>query len=182
MKDFVRKNLSVSLCGLNCCLCPMKLGGFCPGCGGGAGNQSCKIARCSMGHGVEYCCFCENYPCEYYRSNDDYDSFITHQNRLRDLKRIREMSPEAYTQQLTEKAALLEFLLEHYNDGRRKSLYCTAVNLLENFQLKEILNRAQESNLLGLPLGERAKAVSSLLKTAASQQGLTLKLRKKPKA
>ena len=48
MKNFKRDNLLFSLCGLNCGLCPMKIDGYCPGCGGGAGNQSCKIARCSM--------------------------------------------------------------------------------------------------------------------------------------
>ncbi len=56
MKDFHRNNLLFSLCGLNCRLCPMKLDKFCPGCGGGEGNLSCKIARCSLQNGgVEYC-------------------------------------------------------------------------------------------------------------------------------
>ena len=51
MKGFNRKNQLFSLCGLNCGLCPMFLSKHCPGCGGGEGNQSCKIARCSMEHG-----------------------------------------------------------------------------------------------------------------------------------
>ena len=51
MKGFNRKNQLFSLCGLNCGLCPMFLNKYCPGCGGGEGNQSCKIARCSMEHG-----------------------------------------------------------------------------------------------------------------------------------
>lgn len=56
MKGFNRQNQLLSLCGLNCGLCPMFLNKNCPGCGGGEGNQSCKIARCSMEHsGVEYC-------------------------------------------------------------------------------------------------------------------------------
>lgn len=56
MKGFERKDQLVSLCGLNCGLCTMHLGGYCPGCGGGAGNQGCAIARCSLEHGgVEYC-------------------------------------------------------------------------------------------------------------------------------
>ena len=48
MKNFIREDLSFSLCGLNCALCTMKLDGYCPGCGGGAGNQGCSIARCSI--------------------------------------------------------------------------------------------------------------------------------------
>lgn len=34
MKDFYRTYPQVALCGLNCLLCPMNIGGWCPGCGG----------------------------------------------------------------------------------------------------------------------------------------------------
>lgn len=44
MNGFQRKNQLLSLCGLNCGLCPMLLGNHCGGCGNG--NQSCKIAKC----------------------------------------------------------------------------------------------------------------------------------------
>ena len=40
MKDFVREHPLFSLCGLNCALCPMQLGGHCPGCGGGEGQRA----------------------------------------------------------------------------------------------------------------------------------------------
>ena len=46
MKGFERKNQLFSLCGLNCGLCPMRLGNYCGGCGNG--NQSCGIAKCSL--------------------------------------------------------------------------------------------------------------------------------------
>ena len=78
MKGFKRQNQLFSLCGLNCGLCPMFLNKNCPGCGGGEGNQTCKIARCSIEHdGVEYCFQCGEYPCEKYEHIDDFDSFIT---------------------------------------------------------------------------------------------------------
>lgn len=55
MKGFERENLWLSLCGL----CTMRLGGHCGGCGNG--NQSCRIARCSLEHGkVEYCFQCSS--------------------------------------------------------------------------------------------------------------------------
>ena len=57
MKHYRRADPSFSLCGLHCGLCPihhMERG--CPGCGGGAGHQSCGIIRCSLEHGApEYC-------------------------------------------------------------------------------------------------------------------------------
>ena len=72
MKGFNRQNQLFSLCGLNCGLCPMFLNKNCPGCGGGEGNQSCKIARCSMEHnGAQYCFQCSEYPCEKYDHIDD---------------------------------------------------------------------------------------------------------------
>lgn len=59
MKGFTRREPLFSLCGLKCGLCRMHLGGYCPGCGGGEGNQSCAIARCSLEHGgPEFCWDC----------------------------------------------------------------------------------------------------------------------------
>ena len=82
MKGFSREDQRVALCGLSCGLCPMRLGGHCPGCGGGAGNQSCKLARCALERGgVEYCFQCADYPCQRYQDFDRYDSFLTHQRR-----------------------------------------------------------------------------------------------------
>ena len=82
MKGFERKNRYFSLCGLNCALCPMYVGGYCPSCGGGAGNQSCRIAKCSIEQGgIEFCFECKKYPCEHYGEEDVVDSFITYRNR-----------------------------------------------------------------------------------------------------
>ena len=60
LKGFERKNQLFSLCGLNCGLCPMLLGNHCGGCGNG--NQSCRIAKCSLAHGgIAYCFQCQEY-------------------------------------------------------------------------------------------------------------------------
>jgi len=84
VRGFVRECTRFSLCGLNCALCTMQLGGYCPGCGGGEGNQSCRIARCSLEHGgVRFCSGCPDYPCPLYEGFDDADSFITHSARRR---------------------------------------------------------------------------------------------------
>lgn len=58
MKSFSRDNLYLSLCGLNCGLCTMRIGGHCHGCGCGE-QHSCAIARCSVTQGkVDYCYAC----------------------------------------------------------------------------------------------------------------------------
>lgn len=103
MKGFTRTETRFSLCGLNCALCSMHLGGYCPGCGGGAGNQSCAMARCSLEHGgVQFCWECPEYPCPRYDGFGDGDSFVPHRNRQKDIAQARELGLEAYLAQLEE--------------------------------------------------------------------------------
>ena len=137
MKNFKRTDLLFSLCGLNCGLCPMNLNKYCPGCCGGEGNQSCSLARCSLQHGkVEYCFQCENYPCPKYEHIDEFDSFITHQHQKLDIQKFIEQGAEAYSSVQQNKRILLNHLLNSYNDGRKKTLFCVAVNLLEKSEAK----------------------------------------------
>ena len=175
MKGFAREDLLFSLCGLNCGLCPMKREGRCPGCGGGAGNQSCKIARCSLEHGgPAYCFQCGEFPCGRY--GGAYDSFITHQHQLADMERARSAGLEAYHAELAERGEILDFLLEHCNDGRRKTLYHLAAGLLSLTALRE----ARAEAMAALSRKERGTRVSALLQAAAEREGVLLKLRKKP--
>ena len=62
---------------------------------------------------------------------DDYDSFITHHRRKADLDRVRQSGMEVYNTEQMEKARILDVLISNYNDGRKKTLFCVAVNLLE---------------------------------------------------
>ena len=181
MKGFERRNQSLSLCGLNCGLCPMFLNKNCPGCGGGEGNQSCKIARCGMEHGnVKYCFQCREYPCKKYEDIDDFDSFITHRHRKIDLEKARQDGIEAYNMEQKEKAKILDILLARYNDSRKKTLFCIAVNLLEIQELHAILIQIQNSPMLErLSLKEKSALVASLLEETAAKKGIELKLRKK---
>ncbi len=181
MKGFIRDNLLLSLCGLNCGLCPMRLGGYCPGCGGGEGNQSCKLARCSLEHeGPAYCSRCSCYPCEKYLGFDEFDSFITHQRRNADLQRVEEIGESAYNAGQREKIEILDLLLTHFDDGRRKIFLCTAVNLLELPELRRIVRQlTKEPMWKQPPLKERAACAAELLRESAERQNLQLKLRKK---
>lgn len=183
MKDFIRDDLLFSLCGLNCGLCSMHLDGYCPGCGGGEGNQSCKIARCSLSHDkIEYCSKCREFPCEKYEGIDEFDSFITHQNRMKDFGRIEKIGTAAYWTEQKEKAEVLDFLLKNYNDGRKKTFFCLAVNLLELSDLRIALEQIKaDKKIESLPLKEKAALAASLLQLAASQKQIILKLRKRPK-
>lgn len=181
MKNFRREDLWFSLCGLNCGLCPMRLNHYCPGCGGGEGNQSCSIARCSLQRqNVEYCFQCGDYPCEKYDHIDEYDSFITHQHQKQDMEKFREQGKALYTQEQQQKRVLLEYLLDNYNDGRKKNLFCAAVNLLDLEHLTAVRHRLEQETSM-LTLKERASLAASLLQEAAAECQISLKLRKKKK-
>lgn len=183
MKDFTRSDLLFSLCGLNCGLCPMHLGGHCPGCGGGDGNQSCKIAKCSLHHGKpEYCSQCQEFPCEKYVDIEMFDSFITHQNRRKDLEKQREMGVEAYRAEQEEKIRILQWLLENCNDGRKKTFFCLAVNLLKLEDVREGMEQAKaDERFEELSLKEKAAYVAKRFQKVAVEQGILLKMRKKHK-
>ncbi len=182
MKGFTRTETRFSLCGLHCALCAMHLGGYCPGCGGGAGNQSCAIARCSLSHeGVQFCWECPEYPCPRYEGFDDVDSFVPHQNRQQDIAQVRKLGLETCLAQQTAKRAILDTLLAEYNDGRRKTLFTTAVYLLPLEELRTVMHVLESRpELTGKSIKERALAAVDLLQQAADRHGISLKLRKKP--
>ena len=184
MKGFTRGETRFSLCGLNCTLCSMHLGGYCPGCGGGAGNQSCAIARCSLEHGgVQFCWECPEYPCPRYEGFDDGDSFVSHHNRQQDIAQARELGLETYLARLEEKRTIPDTLLAHYNDGRRKTFFCTAVYLLPLEDLRRVMAAlAGRPEAEEQPVRERSLAAAGLLQEAAEGRGLSLKLRKPKRA
>lgn len=183
MKGFTREELRFSLCGLNCALCSMHLGGYCPGCGGGAGNQSCAMARCSLEYGgLQFCWDCPYYPCPNYRSFDEADSFVPHSRREQDIARARELGLEAYLAETEEKRSILAALLMDHNDGRRKALFTTAVYLLPLEELRSVTAALiSRPELAEQPVKERAMAAAGLLQKAAERRGLSLKLNKKQK-
>ena len=178
MNNFKRNNQLFSMCGLNCGLCTMRLGGHCPGCG--HGNRPCRIARCGMEHGVEYCFQCPEYPCGLYEHVDEYDSFITHLHQKADMMKAKEIGPDAYTEEQSIKVKLLDTLLNEYNSGREKTLFSLAVNLLDIDDIKKVLDEGGQL-ALDMLMKEKAKYISSRLRETAKEKGIELKLRKKTK-
>ena len=181
MKNFTRKNPLFALCGLNCALCSMHFGGYCPGCGGGDGNQSCAIAKCSLTHGVEYCSQCGEYPCKNFDKFDSYDSFITHRSRHKDLLCAKTMGYENYLLELNEKSAILNELLQNYNAGRQKTFYSVAVNLLDLADLKTVMEQIENTEQSdGRTPKEKAAIAVGYFQKMAAAHNIELKLHKKP--
>ena len=106
---------------------------------------------------------------------------MTHQNQKKDIEKARTIGIKAYCDEQKRKEEILHFLLEQFNDGRKKTLYSTAVNLLEESRLEDMICQLQDEHILKQPLQEKAAAASQLLKQAAESQGISLKLRKASK-
>lgn len=184
MKGFTRDNLVLSLCGLPCALCTMRLGNHCPGCGGGPGNQSCHIAKCSLGHGgVEFCFECSEYPCKIYQDIEHYDSFISHQCQVRRLNDARDRGSAIVTEELVRRRKILDNLLANHNDGRHKSYYCIATSLLPLEELKNALEELEQlPSFQDGTIKERISMISDSFNKLANQYRIELKLRKQPTA
>lgn len=178
MKDYCRKNHEFSLCGLVYNLCVMYLGNYCPGCGNG--NQTCRLKRCAIDHGkLEYCTQCHEFPCCEYENINEYDSFITVRNRFKDFHRLKEIGEEAFIAELKQKNSILKYLLDNYNDGRRKTFYCLAVNLFALKDLQIVMERIREIVIESDSLKEKAVKCVNCFNEMAKQRNIVLKLNKR---
>lgn len=87
----------------------------------------------------------------------------------------------AYHKEQLEKIEILKELLSDYNDGRRKTLFTLAVNLLELKELRGVMQRLSEVKTDTYTRKEKADLAASLLQETAAKIPVELKLRKKPK-
>lgn len=91
------------------------------------------------------------------------------------MEKLQRIWEEAFIQEQQEKRQILDKLLAKYNNGRKKTLFCLAVNLMGLLRLKEIMVQA-DREYSGLPLKERSTAIARFLKDRSNTE---LKLRKK---
>ena len=70
-------------------------------------------------------------------------------------------------------------LLSGYNAGRKKTLFCIAVNILDLQKLRAVLREIEgRPDLEMLTLKEKSAFVAGLLQDTASNRGIDLKLHK----
>lgn len=76
---------------------------------------------------------------------------------------------------------ILQILLAEYSDGRRKTIYCIAVNLLSLDRVESVMEKVSNHPALDvLPMKDKAAYVVALFEDEASRDGIVLKLRKQP--
>jgi len=136
------------------------------------------MLSCCQRKGIEYCLECNEFPCKKYDSWGEGDSFITHRNFLSDTEKAKRIGIDAYRAELDEKVGILKELLENYNDGRRKSFFCLAVNLLELDDIKVVMGRIANEIEPESTQKEKAAAAAKLFNEIAKKRGILLKLRK----
>ncbi|MDV0445287.1 hypothetical protein MmiAt1_08550 [Methanimicrococcus sp. At1] len=185
MEYFQRQYPMLAACGLNCGLCPRRHTdgpSKCPGCAGKGFSEkhpSCGHLSCVQRRSIEYCFQCDEYPCKRFDAAVLFDSFITHRNMMTNFDKIKKEGLEAYQAELNEKIEILQTLLNGYDDGRRKSFYCTAVNLSELSEIKSVTDTLAAETNPEDSLKEKAAAAVRLFQEAADKNNIDLKLRKK---
>lgn len=134
-----------------------------------------------MEHGqIEYCFQCSSFPCQNYEHISDFDSFITHQNQISDIEKFRHIGRSAYIDEQVEKRRILDYLLSNFNDGRKKTLFCVAVNLLEVVELQEVVRQIEtDRDFYGMGIKEKSSLAAKRLQDMAARRNISLKLRKK---
>ena len=96
------------------------------------------------------------------------------------MEKAKRLGIDAYNAEQAEKANILEVLLSNYNDGRKKTLFCVAVNLLELQELQTVLKEIdRKPDMETLTLKEKSAFVAELLQDAAATKNIDLKLHKK---
>ena len=94
---------------------------------------------------------------------------------------MKGMGVEAYNYGQMQKLEILKLLLEGYNDGRRKSFFCLAVNLLDLEDLKTVVGHlVEEKQLESFTLKEKSAFAVKQLQSIAEQRGVVLKWNRKP--
>jgi hypothetical protein len=174
-----------SACGLNCGLCPRyhtEGKSKCTGCAGSGFSSvhpSCSVLSCCQRKEIEYCFLCDEFPCKKYEGADLKDSFITHKNQLKDSEKARNAGIDEYKTELNEKVRMLTKLLELYDDGRRKSFYCLAINLLDLQDIRFVIEQIEAEVKSEDSINAKAKLSAELFTKAAENKSVSLKLRKK---
>lgn len=187
----LKKYPMLGCCGLDCGLCPRYYtegSSRCPGCYGPEftlKHPSCPFVTCCVKKkGIEVCAQCDEFPCD--RTEDSehvVDSFISHRKTLTNLVYIKQHGIESFIAQQKKKIELLEMMLGEFDDGRSKSFYCLAAALLFPDVLEQSLDRCREEICAAeICDGDKKKSAQLLkekLNSAAREEGIELKLRKK---
>ena len=181
---------TVGVCGLDCGLCPRyyTVGtSRCPGCGGPGFSDkhpSCSFITCCVKkRGLEACGQCPEFPCSKFKSEEEHrqresSSYPPDRKVLSNSRFIRDKGIREFVRRQEKRIALLETMIEGYDDGRSRSFFCRAAALLDPKALERSLDQAKNAMRAGgrgaSDHADKAKVLRGILVEAALGEGIEL--------
>jgi hypothetical protein len=178
MKISEARNL-VGCCGLYCGLCSnyqSKAASRCVGCKLGEQHSWCSIWNCCVKkHEYETCSECEEvFRCDIY-SRRKVSEWIPAAGNLR---RIKKAGLKNWLNEQRERQALVEELLQDYNEGRSMSFYCKVCSRMEiesiNKAIKETKNKLLREKVDESDMKSKAKILKTAIRDSALKANVDL--------
>jgi len=177
----------IGICGLSCRLCPAMYREGESRCGGCKSPErmkvGCSFIRCIRDKpGIEFCGECgQSKGCGNWAKHRAYskkgDSFVCYQGLEQNIAFIRKEGLAAFENAEKRRQALLEQMLEGFNEGRSKTYCSIAATVMEPEELERALDEAQRASA-GTDIERRSRALHAALDAIASRKKYLLKLRK----
>ncbi len=182
----------IGCCGIDCGLCPRyhTVGSSrCPGCASPdffERHPTCGFITCCVKRRkLEVCSQCDEFPCSRFEYWADGDSFVTHRKSLPNLESIGTEGLDRFVDQQGKRMSLLKTMLDEFDDGRSRTLFCTATALLPMVALEESLHHAQEQvrqdKAKSGDVKARTRILRGLLDDCSAKAGVDLSLKRKNK-
>jgi hypothetical protein len=178
MKNREAKSL-IGCCGLYCGLCnkyQSKAPSRCIGCKLGEQHSWCSIWNCCVKkHGFETCTECsELFHCPIFLRRKVGEWIPAADN----LHQIKEAGLETWLREQKEKQALLEKMLQNYNEGRSMSFYCKVCARMPIDLINKSIEKAKEK-LAGEKVDKsdvksKAKVLKAIIKDSAIKANVNL--------
>ncbi|MBN1761512.1 MAG: DUF3795 domain-containing protein [Methanomicrobia archaeon] len=169
----------IGCCGIYCGLCSKYQStakSRCIGCKLGEQHSWCSIWNCCVKkHGFETCIECkEVFQCKIF-SRRKVTEWIPAANNL---LRIKEVGLKRWLEEQSERQALLERLLQHYNEGRSMSFYCKACARMQialiNAAIKEATKKLASEKVDKADIKSKANVVKKTIRELASTSNVDL--------
>ena len=180
----------IGVCGLDFGLCPRyhtEGSSRCPGCAGqnfGQKHPACGFITCCVKQKhLETCAECPDWTsCKrvsrVMEGSKQGDSFISYRPLAANFTFIQKYSIEEFARLEMAKMELLSYLLEHFDEGRSKTFYCTGCQLLPLDSLKAALAEAEMTINESADIKEKSQLVRAAISRLADALSIDLKLRK----
>ncbi|MDD1776147.1 MAG: DUF3795 domain-containing protein [Candidatus Methanomethylicus sp.] len=142
----------------------------------------CPFIKCALKKDIEFCWDCpESLGCENWekhkRASRSFDSFVCYQKLEDSVRMVQEKGVEEFEKEQSAREGLLKVMLDEFNEGRSKTLYCIATTVFEVKELEAALSEAKKQ-AKGLDVKEKSRIMHQVLAKTAKGKNYILKLRK----